>query len=170
MSRAIWMSVAIVAGVSAFVSTAQASVAWATKPPPTTSAAPAFTPDASNWRRVISRKLAVSVMGPFPPWITGGCSPVSCPPPGRPPGRLLVAPGPLKHLDLVAVRVGDEEELGDDRRALAAGRELDDLAGREAGLGEAGVLGLEVVDREGEMAIAVAEVVGLGLALVDGQL
>ena len=73
----------------------------------------------------------------------------------------------LEHLDLVAVRVGDEEEARE-QRAVAV--ELDDPARGEAGGLEAGVLGVEIVDDEGDVAVAVAEVVGLGAALVDGEL
>ena len=66
---------------------------------------------------------------------------------------------PLEHLDLVAVGVGDEEEAREQR---AVPVELDELARGEARGLEARVLGVEVVDHEGEVAVAVAQRVGLG--------
>src|SRR5690606_35449107 len=48
--------------------------------------------------------------------------------------------------------------------------ELDELAGGEALGREPGMFGVETGDRDGEMAVAVAEVIGLLPPLVDGQL
>ena len=82
-------------------------------------------------------------------------------------GASAVSSVTLEHLDLVSVRVGDEEEARE-QRAVAV--ELDDLARRQPGRLEAGVLGVEVVDDEGDVAVAVAERIGLGPPLVDGEL
>src|ERR1700738_2053590 len=59
----------------------------------------------------------------------------------------------LDHLDLVAVRVGDEEEARE-RRAVML--EIAQRPGRQFLSLESGVLGLEIVDHDGEMAISVA--------------
>src|SRR5579871_4028052 len=73
----------------------------------------------------------------------------------------------LQHLDLVAVRILDEEKASD---VLSVAVELDDLARVEALSLEAAMLGVQIVDDEGDMAVAVAERVGLRAALVDRQL
>ena len=80
---------------------------------------------------------------------------------------LAVSAVALEHLDLVAVGILDEEEA---RQRAAVVAELADRVGGEAGGGEAGVLGVEVADGEGEVAVAVAEGIGRGAALVDGEL
>jgi hypothetical protein len=79
----------------------------------------------------------------------------------------LIAPPPLKHLDLVAVRVGHEEERRE-RSAVV----VEALHGRrrEAQTLEAPALGVQIVHREGEVPVTVAEGVGLGAAVVDRQL
>ena len=74
---------------------------------------------------------------------------------------------PLQHLDLVAVGICHEEETRDD---LAAGLEIHQLARLEPFGGEAGVFRVEIIDRNGHMAIAVAERIGLCPPLVDRQL
>src|SRR5690606_14604185 len=73
----------------------------------------------------------------------------------------------LEDLYLVAVGVLDEEELGE-QRPLAV-KLLDRLRLQPLAL-EARVLGLDVVDREGDMPVAGAEVVGLALSVIDRQL
>jgi hypothetical protein len=73
----------------------------------------------------------------------------------------------LQNLDLVAVRVLNEEEP---RHQHAIAVELDDIAGLQPGGFEPRMFGVQIIHREGDMAIAVAEVIGLGSALVDGQL
>src|SRR5260221_11649851 len=81
---------------------------------------------------------------------------------------LFVSTASLQQLDLISIRVLDEEELG-----LAAARrktELPDRTGAERQAREAGVLRFEVVDRKRQLAIAIAQIVGLGTAMVDGQL
>src|SRR3954466_14778779 len=84
-----------------------------------------------------------------------------------PPGSSAVAAVPLQDLDPVAVRVLDEEEPR--HQATVAVELLDRLRG-DAGLGQAPVLAVEVVHAEGDVAVAVAMRVGLGTALVQGQL
>ena len=78
-----------------------------------------------------------------------------------------IAPAPLQHLDLVAVGVGDEEEAGDDAARRCS--EIHQLARAEARRREPRMLGVDIIDRHGKMAVAVAEIVGLGPALVDRQ-
>src|SRR6056297_2034109 len=80
--------------------------------------------------------------------------------------RLFEATAALKNFDLVSVRVRDEEEFA---HQLPIGGKFDDLAGGEAFSFEAGVFGLEILDEDGQMAIAIAKVIRLGAALVDGQ-
>ncbi len=65
---------------------------------------------------------------------------------------------PLQHLDLVAVRVLHEEEA---RHQGAVAKELFDVGGLQAGFAKAAVLGVEIVDRKGDVAVAVAVPVGL---------
>src|SRR4051794_23722584 len=83
------------------------------------------------------------------------------------PGSSAVAAVPLQDLDLVAVRVLDEEEP---RHQPAVAVELLDRLRGDAGLGQAPVLAVEVVHAEGDVAVAVAVRVGLGAALVQRQL
>ena len=73
----------------------------------------------------------------------------------------------LQHLDLVAVRVLDEEEP---RHQRAVAVELLDVGGFEPLLLEPPVLGVEVGDRERDVAVAVAVLIGLLAALVDREL
>jgi hypothetical protein len=73
----------------------------------------------------------------------------------------------LQDLDLVAVRVLDEKES---RHQRAVAVELDDVAGFQPGRLEARMLGIEITDGKGDMAVAGAQVIRLGGALVDGQL
>src|SRR5215813_1059812 len=80
---------------------------------------------------------------------------------------LLVSSVPLQHLDLVAVGVLQEEEAG---HQSAIAFEFLDRVGCEAELGQPRMLAVEIVDREGDIAVAAAMAVGLGLALVPGQL
>src|SRR6056297_769775 len=159
MSRAIWMSVAMVSGLSALVSSAQAASVLATKPAPTTKLAPAAMPRDSRSRRVRPLCWLISFIV-FLPWMIPARPSQAAPLPSFEPSAAL------QHLDLVAVRVGHEEELAD---KLAVGGEFHDLAGAEALGGEARVLGVEVLDQHGEVAVAIAEVIGLGAALVDGE-
>ena len=65
----------------------------------------------------------------------------------------------LQHFDLVAVGILDEEEAGDQRFALL---ELDDFARLQIFGLEAPVLGIEIVDDKGDMAVAGSEIVRLG--------
>ena len=68
------------------------------------------------------------------------------------------APGVLQNLDLVLLRVPVEVELALDRAVLL---KLRDVCGLEAGVLEAPMLGLQVVDGDGQVPVAVAEIVGL---------
>src|SRR3954453_12808943 len=83
------------------------------------------------------------------------------------PGSSAVAAVPLQDLDLVAVRILNEEEP---RHQPAVAVELLDRLRGDAGLGQAPVLAVEVVHAEGDMPVAVAMRVGLDAALVQGQL
>ena len=74
---------------------------------------------------------------------------------------------PLQHLDLVAVGVGDEEELGHQR---SVAMEFLDRIGIEAGLAEARVLAVDIIDADSEMAVARAMRIGFAAAVVDGEL
>jgi hypothetical protein len=74
---------------------------------------------------------------------------------------------PLQDLDLVAVRILDEEEPG---HQGAVAEELLDVERLQTLVLEAGMLGIEIVDREGDMAVAGAMLLRLSLALVPGQL
>ena len=71
---------------------------------------------------------------------------------------LPVAAVALQHLDLVAVRVLHEEEP---RHQAAVALKLLDVGGLQAELLEAPVLGVEVGDRERDVAVAVAVLVRL---------
>ena len=53
---------------------------------------------------------------------------------------------------------------------LALVRHLLDVLRRQPGRQDARVLGVKIIDDESEMAVAVAQVVRLGAALVDGEL
>ncbi len=75
--------------------------------------------------------------------------------------------GALQDLDLVAVGVLDEEEPAE---GLAVVGHLLDVLGREALAQDARPLGVEIVDDESEMPVARPGLVGLGAALVDGEL
>src|SRR3954467_781185 len=83
------------------------------------------------------------------------------------PGSSAVAAVPLQDLDLVAVRILNEEEPR--HQPAVAVKLLDRLRG-DAGLGQAPVVAIEVVHAEGDVPVAVAVRVGLGAALVQGQL
>jgi len=64
-----------------------------------------------------------------------------------------VAAMPLEHLHLVAVGVLHEEEA---RHQRALAHELLDRVGIETGFGEAVVLGVEIVDGDCDVPVAVA--------------
>lgn len=80
---------------------------------------------------------------------------------------LLVGPGSLQHLDLVAIRILHEEELGDHFPAWGEG---DDVLGLVAQGLDAFMLGIEVIHAQRDVAVAVAVGIGLRLTLVQGQL
>src|SRR5262245_41007057 len=79
----------------------------------------------------------------------------------------LEAAAPLQNLDLVAVRILDEEKSGEQ---AAVPVEFDDLARLEPRGLKARVLAVEIIDADGHMAVAVPQLVGGGAALVDRQL
>src|SRR3954464_9796799 len=83
------------------------------------------------------------------------------------PGSSAVAAVPLQDFNLVAVRILNEEEPR--HQPAVAVKLLDRLRG-DAGLGQAPVVAVEVVHAEGDVAVAVTVRVGLGAALVHGQL
>ena len=72
----------------------------------------------------------------------------------------------LKHFDLVAIRVGDEEEAGQQYIAVL---EFLLRQGRVAIGHQFGMALVGVVDHHGDMAVAVAMGVGLFAALVPGE-
>jgi hypothetical protein len=79
---------------------------------------------------------------------------------------LFVSASALQDLDLVAVRIGNEKEARD---AVSCRGEVDQFArGKPFGF-EAGVFGVEILDGDGQVAIAVAEVIGLGAPLVHRE-
>ncbi len=80
---------------------------------------------------------------------------------------LLEPTAALQDFDLVAVRVLDEEECAE---RLAVVRHRLDVFRLIAGRDDAGPLGFEIVDDEGDMTVAVAKLVWLGAILVDRQL
>src|SRR3954453_14233062 len=80
------------------------------------------------------------------------------------PGSSAVAAVPLQNLDLVAVRVLDEEEPR--HQATVAVKLLDRLRG-DSGLGQAPVLAVDIVHAEGHVPVSVAVGVGLGAAVVQ---
>ena len=73
----------------------------------------------------------------------------------------------LQHLDLVAVGVLDEEEP---RHQPAVAVELLDVRRVQPLLLEPSVLGVQVIHREGDVAVAVAMLIGLVAPLVDREL
>src|SRR6267154_516269 len=82
---------------------------------------------------------------------------------GHPPLNILVdclteAATLLDHLDLVAVGIGDEEKA---RKRRAVMLEITQRPGRQFLPLEPGVLGIEIVDDDGEVAISVARNVRL---------
>ena len=76
------------------------------------------------------------------------------------------APGPFEHFDLVAIRIGHEEESPDQ---FPGGREFDKLAGGKALCFETRMLSVEIVDRHSKVPVAVAQIVRLGAILVYGE-
>ena len=80
--------------------------------------------------------------------------------------RLTEAAAPLDHLDLVAVGVGNEEEA---RQRPAVVLEFAQRPRRQFLALEPRVFGIDVVDDDSEMAVAVAERIGLGAIEIDGQ-
>src|SRR5262249_3192189 len=78
---------------------------------------------------------------------------------------LLVSSVPLQDLDLVAVGILQEEKPG---HQPAVAVEFLDRIGRQAELRQPRMLAVEIVDREGHVAIAAAVGIGLALSLVPG--
>ena len=72
----------------------------------------------------------------------------------------------MDHLDLVAVGIGDEEEA---RQRPAVVLEVAQRPGRQLLALEPRVFGVDIVDDDGEMAVAVAQRVGLLAIEIDGQ-
>src|ERR1700735_1433080 len=83
------------------------------------------------------------------------------------PGQLPEAAALLQDFDLVAIRIFDEEKARD---LLSVLIELDNLARLEALGLETTVLRVEILDDEGDVAVAVAKIVRLGAILVDREL
>src|SRR6266852_8991493 len=72
----------------------------------------------------------------------------------------------LDHLDLVAVGIGDEEKA---RKRRAVMLEIAQRPGRQFLSLESGVLGIEIVDDDGEVAISVARNVRLLSPEIHGE-
>src|SRR3977135_2968118 len=72
----------------------------------------------------------------------------------------------LDHLDLVAVRIGDEEKAREHRAVML---EIAQRPGRQFLSLEPGVLSIEIIDYDGEMAISVARTVRLLSAEIHSQ-
>ena len=70
---------------------------------------------------------------------------------------------PLQHLDFVAVRIFDEEKARDQFAVIL---ELNDLARFEPFGFEAAMLLVQILDNEGDVAVAIAKVVGLVRSLL----
>src|SRR3954468_13269930 len=73
---------------------------------------------------------------------------------------------PLQNLDLIAVRIGNEEKAGEPAPIMV---EIDEPARRPAGRLEAAVLAFEICDHHRQIAVAVARRIGFGASLVDRQ-
>src|SRR5271156_4430481 len=82
-------------------------------------------------------------------------------------GSLPEATALLQHLDFVTVWIFGEEEARD---LLSVVIEFDDLSRLEALGLETAMLCVEILDHEGDMAIAVAKIVRFGAILVDRKL
>src|ERR1700741_454448 len=82
-------------------------------------------------------------------------------------GDLAETSAPLDHLDLVTVGVRDEEEA---RQRLAFVFEVAQWSGREALALEADMFGIDVVDDDSEMPVAVTERIGVLAVEIDRQL
>src|SRR6266436_8050453 len=80
--------------------------------------------------------------------------------------RLTEAATPLDDFDFVAVGVGNEEEAGQ-RPAIML--EVAQRPGREVFALESGVFGVDIIDDDGKMAVAVAKRIGLVAIEIDGQ-
>jgi hypothetical protein len=77
-----------------------------------------------------------------------------------------IAACPLQDLDLIAVGVCDEEKAGDD---AARWGEVHELAGGKPCRRQPGMFGIDIVDADGKVPVAIAQIIGLGPALVDRQ-
>ena len=71
----------------------------------------------------------------------------------------------LQHLDLIAVRILHEEEARHQRSAL---RHFFNWIGYEPFVRKPRVLSGEIIDRNRQMAITIALLVGLGAAVING--
>ena len=81
-------------------------------------------------------------------------------------GRSKIASAPLHDLNLRAARIGDEEEPRDH---LVARCEIDQLARRKSRRPQPGMLGIDIIDRYGDTAVTVTDVVRLCPAGIDRQ-
>src|SRR5580700_8746651 len=71
--------------------------------------------------------------------------------------RSVEAPASLDHLDPIAVRVADEEETRERRARMF---QLAQRTGRKLLARKSRMLGLKIVDHEGDVAVAVAQLIG----------
>src|ERR1700750_1389040 len=160
MSRATFTSVFSVAAVSVVASSAQASAMPSPVVLATATAGTAVAAPFRKTRRSYLLRRSTSLMGFLRcmlcwllfEFIVGGSS---------------EAAAFLDHLDLVAVGIGSEEEA---RQRLAVVLEVAQRSRRQLLAPEARVFGIDVVDHDGEMAVAVAERVRLLAIEIDGEL
>src|SRR5215470_18716042 len=144
-SRATFTSVVAVCSSSICSDIAQAPLgSTRIVPVPATAAAPAVVTAVvcRNWRRFMPDRLISDLPSPL---------------------VLLVSSVPLQHLDLVAVGILQEEEP---RHQSAVAVEFLDRVRGQPRRHQARMLAVEIVDREGDVAVAAAVTVGLGLPLV----
>src|SRR3984893_2680226 len=144
MSRATFTSVFNVAGVSVVASAAHASSMPIPALAATATTGSAVAAPCRKIRRLYLPRRSTSLMGHPPLNIFVDC--------------LTEAATLLNHLDLVAVGIGDAEKA---RQRGAVMLEITQRPGRQFLSLEPGVLGIEIVDDDGEMAISVARKVGL---------
>src|SRR5258708_34526201 len=150
MSRAAWTSVFAVSGLSVVRLIAQAP-RGSISPWPVASAPPpiAVTPVVWRKRRRVKRvRLSSCLMVSFPFAVLICSVPDLIRVPGHP--GSAIAPVALQHLDLVAVRIGNEEEAGEE---AALAHELLDRRRRDTEAAHPAMLGAELLNDEGEVAI-----------------
>ena len=72
----------------------------------------------------------------------------------------------LENFNLITIRIGDEKEAGND---FAIGGEVYQLARGEARSTHTCMFGIDIIDRNRKMTIAITSIIRLGAILVDRQ-